>query len=794
MSEQLLLELSAVSLSRLYLADMLDNITASAAEALDADACAILLLDGAGETLTLKACRGLSSEAINHIRLPKGKGVSWKIVRERRPLALASVRDDPDFYHVPQSGEDRFASLMGVPIMEGDDCLGVIYVQTVDARDYSQDDSALLQEIANMAAGSIRAGWHIERTQEKVRFLTALNDMSGRVNSTDDLAEISSHVIKCAAEITQARTQVIWTARDGLPSARHFPEATGDSEYLSPVRDGIVAHVMNTRAAVKIDDIFSQSAFPALDRVAAKSVMCHTMTLQDEVLGAILLADRVSRPDGYFAPFTQGEFAALSDIAKVAAQAFQRAKTRHELAFAHKKNEIHTRELSILFELSVAMQQAISLEGLLSMILSCVTVGEGLGFNRAMLFLVNENGGELQGVLGLGPDTGEDAARDWKNTTDQLKTGAGLVDWLLKRDPDEIKRTRYNAFVSSLAIPVSSDSAPARAVRSRSPINITGLADMTAEDRQFAKSLGCDRFAVIPLVARENAVGAILVDNLFNDRPITQEGLALLTRFSAPAAWALENMRLVDRLSRTNRELITLESRMAQVERMSALGEVSAELAHEIKNPLTVIGGFARRLPSTHASETAAGYAGIIVREVERLETLLEDTLNVTRGQFDNRKPADLNQIVRDAADLYWRVMAEEKIEMQLELAPDLLPVSVDAAQIKQVIINLTINAVEAMSCKRHKLPRMLKIATSKSDDAEPGVVIVFSDTGGGIAQRDMPEIFNPFFTTKPTGTGLGLSLCRKIVRLHKGAMEIDNRLGVGVTFTLTLPNGLKMV
>jgi hypothetical protein len=787
---KLIEELGSISLSRLYLADMLDNIAASAMEALEADACAILLLDDARTTLILRASRGLSSEAVNHIRLPKGRGISWRIVREQKPVTLARAKDAPDFFNVPQSGEDRFSSMMGVPIMEGSDCLGLIYVQTVAPKDYHDDDIALLQEIASLAAGSIQAGWHIERTQEKVRFLTALNDMSRRVNATDDIAEISGYVTRCASEVTQAKTQVIWTVEDHALSLRHFPEATGDTEYLRPVREGIAAHVMKTAAPVKIDDITHESAFDALNRVAARSVLCHPIMLQDEVLGVILLADRVSKPDGYFTSFTQEESSELSDIAAVAAQAIHRSKTRWALALALAKNERNARELSILFELSGAMQQAISLDDLLAVILSCVTVGEGLGFNRAMLFLVNENAGTLSGILGLGPDTGEGAAQDWKKTTEQLQSGAGLVKWLLNRDPDEIKRTRFNTFAASLRLSLSSDMAPARAVRSLSAVNVTSPAQMTAGDRDFARALGCDRFAVIPLIARESAVGAILVDNLYNDRPIADEDLALLARFSAPTAWALENMRLVDRLSRTNRELITLESRMAQVERMSALGEVSAELAHEIKNPLTVIGGFARRLLSGGAGGSGAGYAGIIVQEVERLETLLQNTLDVTRGQFDNRKPTDLNQIVREVADLYWRVTGEEGIEMKLDLAADIEPVNVDCAQIKQALINLTINAVEAMSCKRHKLPRRLSIATAKSSGEEPGVTLTICDTGGGIAQRDMPEIFNPFFTTKPTGTGLGLSLCRKIVRLHRGVMEIDNRLGVGVTFTLTLPKG----
>lgn len=789
LTEKLLKELGSISLSNLYLSEMLDKIAASAMQSLRADACAILLLDEARTTLTLKASRGLLPEAVNSIRLPKGKGVSWKIIRQMRPVALSRAKDDPDFYNVPQSGEDMFTSLLGAPIMDGELCLGVMYVQTVAPRDYTAEEVDSLQRIASQVAGSIRVGWSIERTQEKVRFLTAFSEMSRNVNATDDVAEIYRYALKCATDVTNARVQIIWGAEDHSPEYRHFPEATGDPEYLKPVREGLVKRVIETGEAVKIDDISTDNSFPALDRVAFKSVLCQPVISQNTSFGVILLTDRVSKPDGYFASFTEEEGSMLSDIAGVIAQAIHRSKTRRELASALEANRRSARELSILLELSVAVQQAMSLDDLLAVILSCVTVGEGLGFNRAMIFLVNEDAGIIKGVLGIGPDTGTDAERDWKRADEQLKTDQGLVPWLLNRDIEEIRGTKFNELTTSLQVSISSEMALARAVSSFQPVNITSSGEMTQADREFSKALGTDRFAVIPLIVRDNPVGAILVDNLYTDKPITKADMDLLARFSALATWSLVNMKLVDRLSQTNRELITLESRMAQVERMSALGEVSAELAHEIKNPLTVVGGFARRLLSGgRADPTVAGYSAIIVQEVERLETLLQSTLDVTRGQFDNRKLVNLNHVAREVMDLYWRLMAEENIELKLDLSPDLPLVNVDSAQIKQALINLTINAIEAMSCKRHKQPRRLRIATKREDGETPGVSLILSDTGGGIAPRDLPEVFNPFFTTKTGGTGLGLSLCRKIVRLHKGVMEIDNRLGVGVTFTLTLP------
>ncbi|MBI4666936.1 MAG: GAF domain-containing protein [Nitrospinae bacterium] len=792
LGENFINELSGITLARLYLTNMLDQIADTAQRYLKGDASAILLLDEEGRTLSLKASRGLSEEAVNSIRVPKGRGLSWKIVRERRPVAVSDVWSDPDFYYIPESGEAKFKSLLGSPIIDGDDCLGAIYIQNIEPREYTQEDMANLVRVAQAVAGAIRARWFLERSQEKVRALSEINDLGRLINSTDDPHEMARLAAKYAASLTGARTQLVWLVSPGGELVeQHIPEGPGDQWYLKPVRDSLVRQVMETRHLIRIDDIEAQTGYEGLNRVALRSLICLPMSYQETTLGVALIADRVTG-SGYLAPFSAEEVASLTEVARTAAHGLFRARTRFQLQEALDVNRQNVKELSILFQISTAMQRVIDLDDLLRVILSCVTVGQGLGFNRAILFLANENNNTLQGMMGMGPSSPDEAGRTWSNIESQFIQGQDLIQWILSRDPQEILSSPFNHLARSLRAPMDGDNALAMAVGKREAVNIHGYDAMTFEDREFSRLLGCDRFAVAPLLAHDRTLGVILVDNMYNGKPITDSDLALLTRFSAPAAWAISNVKLLDALSAINKELVTLESRLAQVERMSSLGEISSELAHEIKNPLMTIGGFARRIlaQSTTTKIDVKKYAGIIMREVERLEGLLRDTLDATKGFAGSRKNVDLNQIIRESIELYWRKMAEERIKAELDLSHELKEVFCDPAQMKQLFINLILNSIEAMACDRHpRIAKRLKITTSLVQ-AEGGEMarIGLADTGGGIPPRDLNEIFNPFFTSKPGGTGLGLSLCKKITRLHGGSLEIDNRPGDGVTFTITLP------
>ncbi len=790
--EEFIEQLSGISLSRLYLQDMLDRLTTSVATVMESNVCALLLLDDSRQTLLLMSSHGLDKRADNTVRIKVEQGVSGRVVREKRTIAVNDVRTDPDYHLVPETGEEWFLSMLAAPIMDGEECVGVIYIQNTDQTEYPDSEIEKLSSLAKSVAGSIRVAWRLEQTRRKAEVLSELNDFARFCSSTNDIDQITSTIINYASKLIGSKIEAIWlTSDDDSLSGSHYPESVGDIEWMRPIREGIVAHSFRNKEPVRIDDINSETRFEGLDRVAKCSVLCHPMVFHESVIGVICVGDRKARDGEYCYPFSGEEDNTLAAIAQMSAEAIVRAGIHKQLAENLNEHRRNVKELTILFQLSLAMQRTISLDDLLAMILSCVTVGEGLGFNRAILFLHDEGTGVIKGKLGLGPSSGVEAENIWMAASEgRANNRADLAGWLVKSNFAEITKSRFHQTAISYETSIHSQESLAKVLRNKKPLNIKGNGESSLSDSGLTQLLQNDQYAIVPLIVRDTALGAILVDNFVTRKEITDSDLEILTRFAAPAAWKIQNVKLLEKLASVNTELLNMERQMARVEKFLALGEIHAELAHELKNPLTSIGGFARRLEKKlDGGSDEHYYSSIIVNEVERLESLLTNTLEVTKeGSDSTLQSIDLNSVVEQTVDLYWRAMSEMGIRISISLAADLPPINADYSRIKQVIINLLINAMEALSKSEEGTYRMVEIRTESVHDNRSAVRFSVSDNGGGIPPSHIKDIFNPYFTTKPTGTGLGLSLSKKIVLLLNGVMEIDNRPGVGVTFSVTLP------
>jgi signal transduction histidine kinase len=298
-----------------------------------------------------------------------------------------------------------------------------------------------------------------------------------------------------------------------------------------------------------------------------------------------------------------------------------------------------------------------------------------------------------------------------------------------------------------------------------------------------------DSFAVVPLVFKGESRGAIYVDNQFREREITDEDIRILTMFASEACLAMENASLYESLENVLENLRATQGRLVQTEKLAALGEMAAKIAHEIKNPLTVIGGFAARIAKKGTGEEPNGaasgrYTRIILKEVQRLERIIHQTLYFSREVVPAPKRVDINDEIREALAMFREDLEEARIVTDLDLPTDLATIWADPDQLRQVLWNLVSNAIQAMEHGGR-----LTVATRPAlPDEGDGVVFLVGDTGGGIPHDVVHNIFNPFFTTKVKGTGLGLAIVHAIVEKHGGSIQLDNREGKGVTFSIFLP------
>lgn len=224
-----------------------------------------------------------------------------------------------------------------------------------------------------------------------------------------------------------------------------------------------------------------------------------------------------------------------------------------------------------------------------------------------------------------------------------------------------------------------------------------------------------------------------------------------------------------------------LEGRLIQFERLAAVGEVVAHVSHEIKNPLTVIGGFSNQLiHSPSRGEKDRQKLQIIVNEVKRLEQFLAGIGDFTKPIEPIRQVANLNEIVEDTYALMEGKVREKGVQFEKVLYPDIPLSMLDPNQIRQVLVNLVKNALEATD-------QGGKISISTEMDSD-FIKIHVSDTGKGIPTDLLDGIFSPFFTTKERGTGLGLSVCYKIIKNHEGKIRVQSKLTKGSLFTIALP------
>jgi signal transduction histidine kinase len=250
-------------------------------------------------------------------------------------------------------------------------------------------------------------------------------------------------------------------------------------------------------------------------------------------------------------------------------------------------------------------------------------------------------------------------------------------------------------------------------------------------------------------------------------------------------------------LKRYIKELQKVHGRLIQVEKLSELGRLAADVAHEIRNPLTSIGGFAKRLNNKLSQaknekecirlvKQEKKYSEIIISEVERLERILRDILTFSREVKYNIEYQEINGIIKESLQTFIEICKEESIQIEENLNTSLPEILIDKDQIRQAVNNFISNAIDVMPDGG-----TIKISTSMEElNAVNYVAVEVADTGHGIPEEELAMIFEPFYSSKEigVGTGLGLSICKKIMDEHNGLIRVESELDKGTSFKLLFP------
>ncbi|MFZ2089867.1 MAG: GAF domain-containing protein, partial [Desulfobaccales bacterium] len=402
-------------------------------------------------------------------------------------------------------------------------------------------------------------------------------------------------------------------------------------------------------------------------------------------------------------------------------------------------------EIELLVNLSTMINSSLNIQEVLENALNCVE--QFLGVEVSSMFEVDKSAGELYFRLARGP-----MAAGIKGL--RLKIGEGIAGWVAQTEKPLI------------CADTSDDPRFCHAFDDQSGFK--------------TRSILC-----VPLKARDRLIGVLEVINKKDGENFTANDLELLTILGNQIGIALDNARLYqrlnDQLALTMKELKTAESKLIQAERLAAMAKISQGVAHEVRNPIMVIGGFAHRLHKLASpGDKAQEICQLILAEVDKLNRMVKEIEEFALLPEPHLKPTNMGELMEEILKEDALVMVEQKIQVESQIAPDLSPIFVDEGLMRLAINHLLDNAREAMAAGG-----VLQVAVKSTPKH---LEITLRDTGTGIAPADQPYIFDPFFSTKPQGTGMGLTAVHRIVADHQGELQIESSPDKGTEIKMLLP------
>ena len=664
--------------------------------------------------------------------LKMGEGMVGWTTQNRLSHVTGDVKSDP--HHIQGfKFEDDVQSELTVPIMFNDRVLGVLHVESGERDAFSRDDVMVLETLADQ----------ISLTFEKMRLSRELTEAYELVAAINESLPVSILILNMDLNVT-------YVNRVFCDTSQRSKEIFLDKPVENALSGELSQAVNLTEELVNVLENGHS--------ITHNNIRHTSLNHPDKVLNITIVRIRSGQ-----LPLAM---ILIQDVTE---------------------NTEKTYQLQLLREISIAMQGILERDKLLHLILTCVTAGFAIGFNRAFIFLVDERLKELRGIMGVGPKSQDEAYRIWGELSGRKFT---LQEYMDNFHKGTIQPSGLQDLVQDMSFDLyTANNILIQTVTTGWYFHISDTSVNPNIDEEMKRLMIPEEFVTIPLIARNQTIGVLLADNAYSGKPITAESIEVLTMFASQAGVAIENARIlldlegkVSELQEAYIELEKTHDMLVRNEKLAAIGEVSARLAHEIRNPLSTIGGFAKSIPNKYDDrERTIRNANIIIEEVKRLESILTNVLDFSKPSIPKKTTNDINELVKDTLNILVGDIISSTIVVSLDLYKDNLVASFDFSQVKQVLINVLQNAVNAM-------PEggTINIRTAAGENE---IIIEIKDTGTGIPEQYFDDIFEPFFTTRGNGTGLGLSISNRIIQNHQGRFEITSQEGKGTTVCIGLPN-----
>ncbi len=647
-------------------------------------------------------------------------------------------------------------SWMGVPILVGQRVIGLLAFISTQPQAFSSEALQHAMAQTNRVAYIVENAIVFAEAARYLQQLALLNELASAASLGLDTHEVASRVVQRLSRTFHTDLAgVFLLSADGQTLREYGAEAKEEHALVIPVDTSLVGYAVEKGLPLRLGDL-QAIRFGALEgqtgeisnviqqrnpyivsRQALRSTLAVPLKYRGRIIGALALESSEINA------FSQQDEQLLVVIASHLAGLFENMRLNEEMRERAQKLQDSVRQLQAVRETALDIAADLELEALLKRVV-----------HRARE-LVGAKGAEL-GML----DETEEYVHIW------------------------VSDTPWN-FAQGEKMPLMAGVA-GRVVAFGEPLVITDYNNWNGRLHP-EKEAPFRTVAGVPLKYQGKVIGALTI---IDDRPdwtFRAEDLQMLELLAPQVTVWIRNARLYQELQERIKAQRLAENRLIRSARLAAVGEMAAGVAHELNNPLTTVTGFVElvldELPadSPHRSDLE-----LVLRESQRARGVVRRMLDFSRPVENQRTNADINELVSDVLTLVNHLVRTGGVEMAIELWDDLPWISIDSGEIKQVLLNLVHNAIQAMP-----YGGSLHIKTAPvRHEGRKWVSISVRDTGEGIAPENMDKIFEPFFTTRPAGkgTGLGLSVSYGIVNDHGGFIEVESQLGTGSCFTIYLP------
>jgi len=446
-----------------------------------------------------------------------------------------------------------------------------------------------------------------------------------------------------------------------------------------------------------------------------------------------------------------------------------------------------TLEVRFLHELGSVLQSSLDLDEVLSVALTAITAGKGFGMNRAFLLLADKERHILKGHLAIGPRSAEEAGQTWHEIESGDQDLQGLSQ-VFRQHKLNAERDKFHDILERLIIPLDDEQhIIVRALEERKPLLINDAFHRQDVDMEFARLLGVDTFIVLPLIARNRRVGVIIADNFITHRTISEQDMQSIENFTFPVAFAIERASLyerlqekVDKLRQVNLRLQEQQEQLVRMEKMALVGRITSSIAHSIRNPLMVIGGFARSiLKNTPDNDPKRTFIESIVTEAHQLEEVLGEILTYSDALFPTCDFWDPNQLVETALrDVQERAMAQD-YQCRFHAAERMPAVYIDFKQTSYCIRNILLSTIDGLQNGSIDVSNQVE-----GDHVNVRIV----DSNRTLSEDELEALLTPFSETREMGSGLSMALSRSMLDKQNIPLVVVAPPEGGVTYIIKLP------